>query len=217
MKYPRTGHLPESPGATRDDRRLADLSSFVGRRLVATEKADGSNVCLEREGCFARSHGHAPAHPSFDGLKALHARVRALINPGLQVFGEWLYARHSIGYSALPSYFLVIRVHDAGAGRWLSWEESERWADVLGLPTVPVLAQLTASDGAASGSSSAQLALALAGRRSERTKDSPLGKPWGRGETLESWWTNPDELSERIRLPRFCRPLSTTMAAPSSV
>jgi hypothetical protein len=87
-------------------------------------------------------------HPSFDALKALHARVRGLIDPGVQVFGEWVYARHSIAYSALPSYFLVIRVRDTGAGCWRSWEDAERWAGILGLPTVPVLGMLARTDGA---------------------------------------------------------------------
>lgn len=141
MKYPRTPHLPESPGGTRDDRRLPGLESFVGRPLVVTEKADGSNVCLERGGCYARSHGHAPVHPSFDALKALHARVASLIDPDVQVFGEWLYARHSLHYTALPGYLLIFGVRDTAARRWASWEDVELWGGVLSLPTVPVVAR----------------------------------------------------------------------------
>lgn len=139
MKYPRTAHLPSSPGGTRDDRRLPGLDSFVGRRLVATEKADGSNVCIDRDGCYARSHGHAPTHPSFDAFKAFHARVRGLIRPGIQVYGEWLYARHSIHYTALPGYFLAFGVRGTEEGAWASWQGVETWAEALGVPTVPVL------------------------------------------------------------------------------
>lgn len=81
------------------------------------------------------------SHPA-DALKALHARVRALIDPGVQVFGEWLYARHSIAYSALPSYFLAFGVRDKMLGHWASWGEVERCAEVIGVPTVPVLGRL---------------------------------------------------------------------------
>jgi hypothetical protein len=82
MKYPRTPHLPWSPGGTADDKMLRQVDPLLYQPLIATEKADGSNVCLEHEGCFARSHGAKPNHPSFDQLKALHASVKHLI-PGL--------------------------------------------------------------------------------------------------------------------------------------
>jgi hypothetical protein len=136
-KYPRTPHLPWSPGGTNDDRRLADVRHFIGKPLVITEKMDGSNVSMEREGCFARSHASAPNHPSFDAFKAAHAAVKHLIPEGSQVFGEWLYALHSIGYSALPSFFQVFGVRTNGL--WSSWAEVELWAAELGTVTAPLL------------------------------------------------------------------------------
>ncbi len=39
-KYPRTPHLPWSPGGTRDDRRLASVSRLLDQELVITEKLD---------------------------------------------------------------------------------------------------------------------------------------------------------------------------------
>jgi len=136
-KYPRTFHLPYSPGGTSDDRRLTDTRSLIGRPLVITEKMDGSNVSMERQGCFARSHASAPNHPSFDAFKASHAAVKHLIPEGVQVFGEWLYALHSIGYQALPSYFQVFGVR--ANGLWASWAEVELWAQELGTVTAPLL------------------------------------------------------------------------------
>src|SRR5262245_55730831 len=106
-KYPRTPHLPWSPGGTRDDRRLTDVEPLLGRELVLTEKMDGSNVCLEREHVFARSHTAEPRHPSFDALKAVHAALRWQIPSHWQLFGEWLWARHSITYDRLPAYLLI--------------------------------------------------------------------------------------------------------------
>jgi hypothetical protein len=65
MKYPRTPHLPWSPGGTSDDKRMLDVGPLLGD-VVITEKMDGSNVALSRENFFARSHAQVPVHRSFD-------------------------------------------------------------------------------------------------------------------------------------------------------
>jgi len=140
MKYPRTFHLPFSPGCTSDDKRLENVNYLLGRPLVVTEKMDGSNVCMESDACFARSHSDAPSHPSFDMFKAVHATVKHRISKGIQVFGEWLYAKHSIHYTSLPNYFMIFGVREGD--RWASWEEVEMWAAELEVETVPVLARL---------------------------------------------------------------------------
>ena len=46
MKYPRTYHLPYSPGATKDDKKLQDgwFSSYIGQEIVITAKLDGENI-----------------------------------------------------------------------------------------------------------------------------------------------------------------------------
>ena len=150
-KYPRIPHLPWSPGGTRDDRRLASVASLLNQELVISEKMDGSNVCLESQNVFARSHSGAPKHPSFDALKALHSGVKHLIPDGVQVFCEWCYAKHSIAYSNLPNYLLVFGVRylpplsthplikEMAGNDWLQWDEVEAWAEELGVKTVPVL------------------------------------------------------------------------------
>lgn len=45
-KYPRTPHLPWSPGATKDDVRCINTEIFTGKRVVITEKMDGENTTL---------------------------------------------------------------------------------------------------------------------------------------------------------------------------
>lgn len=138
-KYPRTLHIPSSPGATKDDKRMSSLDSLLSVNLVATEKMDGSNVCLERGACFARSHASGAKHESFDAFKAFHATIKHRIPETFQIFGEWVYAKHSIHYTNLPAYFLMFGVHDIANSRWFSWDVVEQWAGELGCPTVPVL------------------------------------------------------------------------------
>jgi hypothetical protein len=143
-KYNRTLHLPWSEGATNDDKIASSVDYLLNIPIVITEKMDGSNVSLEYDGCFARTHSGPPTHPSFDGLKALHASIKHKIPKYFQLFGEWCYARHSIEYSELPAYFMMfgIRKLDASFGEnnyWISWKNVESFAEELGITTVPVL------------------------------------------------------------------------------
>jgi hypothetical protein len=138
-KYPRTFHLPWSPGGTSDDKRLSDVSALVGVEIVATEKCDGSNLTYTRKSVFSRSHAGPPGHPSFDLAKATHARIAHMVSEGISVFCEYCYAVHSITYEALPSYSLVFGVRDDVAGSFWDWDMVTAQAADLGLPTVPVL------------------------------------------------------------------------------
>jgi hypothetical protein len=138
-KYPRSLHLPWSPGGTSDDKRARDVSALVGAEIVITEKCDGSNLAYTRGGVFSRSHAGPPAHASFDLAKATHGRLRHLVPAGLTVFCEYCFAVHSIEYGGLPDASLVFGVRDDERGRWWSWDAVAARADELGLPTVPVL------------------------------------------------------------------------------
>lgn len=138
-KYPRTFHLPFSPGATKDDRKLSNVDHLLGRQLIITEKMDGSNVCLESKNVFARSHSKQPDHPSFNYLKTIHKTIAYSIPENLQVFGEWLYAQHSIHYTSLHSYLNVFGVREIESDTWYSWPAVQSITTNLSLQTVPVL------------------------------------------------------------------------------
>lgn len=140
-KYPRTWHLACSPGKHRDDRQHDDDSHLVGVEVVITEKLDGSGVSLHADGVFARSKVGPPNHPSFDALKALHAQLSWKIDGHLGVFGEWCHAVHAITYPKLPpdSELYVFGVRDERTQEWWSFDDVTEYANMLGLPTAPVL------------------------------------------------------------------------------
>lgn len=141
-KYNRTLHLPWSKGTTSDDKIAKSVDYLLNNNIIITEKIDGSNTSLEFGGCFARTHAGPPNHPSFDGLKSLHATIKYKIPQGIQLFGEWCFAVHSIKYDELPSYFMLFNVSDGSTRQppmWCSWQEVEMWAEEIGVPTVPVL------------------------------------------------------------------------------
>lgn len=57
--------------------------------------------------------------------------------PDLRICGENLYARHSIGYADLPSYFMVFNIWQENV--CLDWDSTVEWAQLLELDCVPVL------------------------------------------------------------------------------
>ncbi|MBK3624226.1 AAA family ATPase [Streptomyces sp. MBT49] len=135
--YPRTPHLPWSPGASSDDVRSGGLGGFAGREVVVTEKLDGENTTLYADGLHARSVDSAH-HPSRAWVKALQGRIGARIPEGWRVCGENMYARHSIPYDDLESYFYGFSVWD-DRDRCLDWDATVRFLRALGVPAPPVL------------------------------------------------------------------------------
>jgi hypothetical protein len=142
-KYGRTYHYPFSPGTTSDDRINHEYVSdmFVIKELIHTEKLDGENNCLSRYGVFARSHAAPTVSPWTSVLRQRWALIRHELGD-LEIFGENVFAIHSIAYERLDAHFFVfaIREHDV----WLSWEETQFYARLLDFPTVPELAHRTA-------------------------------------------------------------------------
>ncbi|MFC4465110.1 RNA ligase family protein [Streptomyces xiangluensis] len=135
--YPRTRHLPWSPGASADDLRVTDLSGLRGREVVVTEKLDGENTTLYADGLHARSLDSAH-HPSRAWVKALQGRIGHAIPQGWRVCGENMYARHSIAYEDLESWFYGFSVWDAD-GRCLDWDRTVTYLRGLGIPAPRVL------------------------------------------------------------------------------
>ncbi|KOX20459.1 kinase [Saccharothrix sp. NRRL B-16348] len=134
--YPRTPHLPWSPGASADDVRVADLDALRGREVVVTEKLDGENTTLYADGVHARSLDSAH-HPSRSWVKGLQGRIGARLPAGWRICGENVYARHSIGYDDLESWFYGFSVWDGD--RCLDWDRTVRFLRDLGVPVPPVL------------------------------------------------------------------------------
>ena len=136
-KYPRTLHLPWSPGASADDVRLGTVSNFEGREVVITEKLDGENTSMYRDHIHARSLS-SQQHPSRNWVKQLHGQIAHDIPEQWRICGENVYAQHSIIYDNLQSYFYVFSIWDE-SNRCLAWDKTIEWAELFGLVVAPVL------------------------------------------------------------------------------
>ncbi|MFK7114767.1 RNA ligase family protein [Flavobacterium oreochromis] len=143
-KYNRTYHFPFSPGTTSDDRISHEYWEYIQQlpELIITEKLDGENTCLNQYGVFARSHAAPTLHPWANYLKEYWQLIKNELKD-LEIFGENLYAIHSIEYQNIERHFYVFAARYKD--HWLSWEEVVFYASLLDLQTVPVLDLLTPS------------------------------------------------------------------------
>lgn len=134
VKHPRTYHLPWSPGATDDDRTM--LSYEPDFPVVITEKMDGENTTMYSDHIHARSI-NSDSHESRDWVTNKWATIKHDIPEDMRICGENLYAKHAIKYNSLPSFFMVFSIWIRDT--CLSWKETQEWAELFDLETVPVL------------------------------------------------------------------------------
>lgn len=140
VKFPRTHHVPWSLGVNDDDRVLENMDAFVGRRVIVTIKMDGENTTMYPDYIHARSVD-GRSHPSRDWVKRFRATICADIPEGFRLVGENLFAKHSIHYKDLETYFMAFHVWNE-RNVCMSWDESLEWFDLMGekgVKHVPVL------------------------------------------------------------------------------
>ncbi|MBI5531152.1 MAG: RNA ligase family protein [Deltaproteobacteria bacterium] len=152
-KYPRTQHIEGSRlQAGDDDLEAVRFGLVAGLHLVVEEKVDGANCAVsfdDRGQLLLQSRGHylrgGPRERHFDLLKTWATCHRDalwnVLGSNTVMFGEWVFAKHTVFYDRLPHYFLEFDLLDRDSETFLSTEcRQERLA---GLPvcSVPVLAE----------------------------------------------------------------------------
>lgn len=135
-KYPRTLHVPWSLGISNDDKVLHNMDHFINEYVVVTRKFDGENTSLYRDGFHARSLD-SKHHPSRDWVKQFWGTIAYNIPKDYRICGENMFAKHSIFYSNLRSYFLGFSVWDGE--QCLGWRDTLDWFSLLGIEPVTVL------------------------------------------------------------------------------
>jgi hypothetical protein len=151
IKYPRTPHLFGSKG-TDDDKHLdeEDSDDFIAdESLIVEEKIDGTNVGIHFTSAgelVLQCRGHLITegmHPQYDLFKQWTVVKRFVLEERLEdrfiLFGEWMYARHSIHYRQLPHYFFEFDIYDKDEQAFLSLEQRQVLLEDSGIQTVPVL------------------------------------------------------------------------------
>lgn len=137
IKYPKTKHLPFSKGLTRGDKVIESYESFIGKEIVVSIKMDGENSSIGRDFIYARSLDSVD-HPSIHWLKGLWGSIKHDIPENWRICGEDLFAKHSIFYNDLPTYFMVFNIWNED-NYSLSFDDTLTWCELLGLQHVPVI------------------------------------------------------------------------------
>jgi hypothetical protein len=151
IKYPRTPHLFGSKG-TEDDKHLGrkESEAFIANpSLIVEEKIDGTNVGIHfnsRGRMVLQCRGHEITegmHPQYDLFKqwtsVKRPTLEAMLSGKFILYGEWLYARHSVHYRKLPHYFFEFDIYDKDAGQFLDLQARLALLKGTGIHTVPVI------------------------------------------------------------------------------
>lgn len=155
MKYPRTPHLAGSrlqPGD--EDLSQIPFSAVSGRHLVVEEKCDGANSAVSfgpDGGLLLQSRGHYLTGGWRERHYGLFKRWAGAHREALHrvlgcryiMYGEWMYAKHTVYYDALPHYFLEFDVLDRETGRFLDTPSRRGLLQSLPVTSVPVLGEGT--------------------------------------------------------------------------
>ena len=151
IKYPRTPHLFGSKRRD-DDKHFGrkESEAFIAdESLIVEEKLDGTNVGIHfnsRGRMVLQCRGHEITegmHPQYDLFKKWTSVKRpvleAMLGGQFILYGEWLYAKHSVHYRKLPHYFFEFDIYDKDAAQFLDLDTRLQMLDGTGLQTVLVI------------------------------------------------------------------------------
>lgn len=152
-KYPRTPHLEGSrlqPGD--EDLSQIPFSCIRGKHIVVEEKCDGANSAIsfdENRNLLLQSRGHYLT----GGYRERHYNLMKqwatihrdafwqVLGSRYILYGEWMYAKHTVYYDKLPHYFLEFDILDRQTGIFLDTHTRHNMLKNLPVVSVPVLAE----------------------------------------------------------------------------
>jgi len=176
FKFPHTPHLlwlGKVP--CREDKVFEpqEARAFADGEVTVEEKVDGTNIGfslddladlrVQSRGAYLARGSHPQFQPLWPWIESRRFDLIEALRPGLMLFGEWCFARHSVPYNRLPDWFLGFDVYDRTAECFWSSDRRDRWLKELGLAPVPRLAK---------GTFSTEQLLALIG--TSRLSDGPM-------------------------------------------
>lgn len=164
-EFPRTPHLPFEPNAERNDLVaspedaaivLTSPNVYVEEKIDAAnsgmchcpELNDGQPLIRNRNYILRKGYGRkntsaklqfAPIwnwyYDHVDWFEALNE----LFGFPASVYGEWMYAQHTIYYNALPDYFIAYDVYDHRNGYFVDTKIAREYLELAGFSVVPLL------------------------------------------------------------------------------
>lgn len=151
LKYPRTPHLQGSRLQAGDDGSdQTPYTDLQGQYIVIEEKMDGANagfsfteggeLRLQSRGHYLVGGGRESQFGLFKSWATAHQDAFLdRFEDRYLVFGEWMYAKHTVYYNQLPHLFLEFDIYDKAKGMFLSTQARRALCDGLPIASVPVL------------------------------------------------------------------------------
>ncbi|KAG6841574.1 hypothetical protein C0991_009609 [Blastosporella zonata] len=159
FKFPRTAHLIDLGAASSDD-IVNDATTAIPTlgAVVITEKIDGANMGFslssDRSKIIVQNRSHYVNSATHEQFKKLDIWVEHHRDDLFQVldrdpyfaeryilFGEWMFATHSIPYTHLPDRFIAFDLYDRSTGAWLDRGSLSKIHSSTSISLVPVLYQ----------------------------------------------------------------------------
>ncbi|KAF9478075.1 ATP dependent DNA ligase [Pholiota conissans] len=157
LKFPRTPHLIDVGAATSDDVHV-DVASFASAQdhVIITEKIDGANMGFslssDRSRVLVQNRSHyvnSATHEQFKKLGLWVERhedeLRNILDRDAYfperyiLYGEWMFATHSIPYSDLPDYFIAYDIFDRATQSWADTNALHALLEGTTIASVPIL------------------------------------------------------------------------------
>jgi hypothetical protein len=151
LKYPRTPHIEGSRLQPGDEgHEHVRLATLAGCHAVVEEKLDGANVgisfttggemLLQSRGHYLVGGGRERQFGPFRIWACSHeSRLLALLEDRYVMYGEWLYAKHSVSYDRLPHWFCEFDIYDRVEQVFLSTPRRHEMLAGSPIVSVPVL------------------------------------------------------------------------------
>jgi ATP-dependent RNA circularization protein (DNA/RNA ligase family) len=152
LKYEKTYSIPipqiKVPGKLILSRK--ELQLILAGKVEIEEKMDGANagIIRHKKGFSLQKRGSLVGQSEHEQFQYFHGWANRIkydnimsVPPEHLIYGELLYAVHSIYYDSLPDYFLVFDILNLRTGHWMCRVEKENFCHDFGFDIVPLVAK----------------------------------------------------------------------------
>ncbi|KAI8868321.1 hypothetical protein GQ42DRAFT_42892 [Ramicandelaber brevisporus] len=145
-RIPLTSRHFATPGSTPQLKLIIDEKVDGGNLGLRLDPNDGYTIMVQNRSHYVNSKSHAQFKPLSGWIWRHGDQLREILagrsvdgdevaNQGI-LFGEWMVAKHSVKYTALPDVFLAFDFYDQQTGRFISRSRLRKLLDGSDIKTV---------------------------------------------------------------------------------
>jgi protein-tyrosine phosphatase/predicted kinase len=151
LKFPRTPHFIDLGGTTRDDLVISEKNVnefYKSPEVLIEEKIDGANlgislidneIKIQNRSHYINNKSHSQFQLINNWISKKYDSLMKILNENRIIYGEWVFAKHSIYYDKLPDLFIVFDIYDRLEERFFSRNRLEKTLADTDLFWVPLI------------------------------------------------------------------------------